>query len=80
MGSFVARVFFLDKAVDDRLARIAQYLGLGVSAIWILLLAAHFVAYRKISLLLLGLVTLALWVILWRIAFLMMASYYRWKL
>jgi hypothetical protein len=31
-------------------------------------------------LLFLGLVTLALWIILWRIGFLMMASYYRWKL
>jgi hypothetical protein len=80
MGSFVTRAFFLDKAIDHRAARIAQYLGLGFSVIWVLLLAVHFVSYRKLSLLLLGLVTLALWIILWRIGFLMMASYYRWKL
>jgi len=77
---FVVSVFFLDKAPDETRARYSQYLGLGSSLIWILLLAVHFIAYRKLSLLFLGLVTLALWIILWRIGFLMMASYYRWKL
>jgi hypothetical protein len=76
----VARLFFLDKPLDHPLARYARYLGLGLSIAWILTLAVHFVAYRKISLLLLGLLTLLGWVLLWRIAFLMLASYYRWKL
>ncbi|HEV8375740.1 MAG TPA: hypothetical protein VGR38_05835 [Candidatus Polarisedimenticolia bacterium] len=78
--SFVARTFFLDKAIDHRSARFAQTAGLSLSLLWILLLVGHFIAYRKVSLLLLGLVTLALGIILWRIAFLMLASYHRWKL
>ncbi|MCI0568124.1 MAG: hypothetical protein L0Z52_08040 [Acidobacteria bacterium] len=77
---FVAWAFFLDKSIDHPPARYAQYFGLGLSIVWILMLVVHFVAYRKFSLFLLGLVTLVAWVLLWRIAFLMVASYCRWKL
>jgi hypothetical protein len=76
----VAWAFFLDKPIDRPAARYAQYLGLGLSVIWIIMLVIHFVAYRKVSLLFLGLVTLMAWVLLWRIAFLMIAGYCRWKL
>ena len=77
---FVSSTFFLDRRLDQPRARYAQVLGLGLSIVWVLMLAGHFIAYRKVSLLLLGLVTLAGWVVLWRIAFLMLASYHRWKL
>ena len=77
---FVSRAFFLDRPIDHPPARYAQVVGLGLSVVWIIMLVVHFVAYRKVSLLLLGLVTLAAWVVLWRIAFLMVASYCRWKL
>ena len=76
----MTRVFFLDRPLDHPPARYAQYFGLGLSAVWIVMLVVHFVAYRKVSLLLLGLVTLVAWVLLWRIGFLMVASYCRWKL
>jgi hypothetical protein len=76
----VTRAFFLDRPLDHPPARYAQYLGLGLSGVWIIMLVVHFVTYRKVSLLLLGLVTLVAWVLLWRIAFLMLASYFRWKL
>jgi len=56
MRDFVAWTFFLEKFQGDPPARTAQYVGLGLSALWVIMLVVHFVAYRKISLLLLGLV------------------------
>jgi len=77
---FVAWAFFLDRPIDHPTARTAKYVGLGLSGVWILMLVVHLVAYRNFPLFLLGLVTLGAWVLLWRVAFLMLAGYYRWKL
>ena len=76
----VSKTFFLDSSIDDRTARIAKVIGVGLTLLWLVLLIVHFVAYRKFGLLVLGMVTMVGWILLWRVAFLMMASYFRWKL
>ena len=80
LRELVARVFFLDSNIDDRTARIAKFIGVGLTLLWLVLLVVNFFAYRKFGLLVLGLITMVGWILLWRVAFLMMASYFRWKL
>ena len=80
LRELLATIFFLDKPITRRPARIAQLTGVGISAAWLLMLVVHFVFYRNFGTLLLGLVTLAGLIILWRVIFLMLASAYRWKI
>ena len=77
---FLSSAFFLDKPIDDPKARTAKAVGMGLSILWLVMLVFHLIAYRKFSLFLLGLMTLAAWVLLWRIGFRMAGSYFRWKL
>ena len=80
MREIFDRIFFLDKPITHRPARIAQLAGLGIGAVWLLVLLVHFAMVRNFGTLLLGLVTLAGLVVLWRVIFLMLASAYRWKI
>ena len=75
-----ATIFFLDKPITHRPARIAQLTGVGIGAAWLLMLIVHFIAYRNFGTLVLGLVTLVGLIVLWRVIFLMLASAYRWKI
>ena len=75
---FLARLFFLDKPVDTLGAQLTRYLGLGLTGLWFVLVVVRYITTQEVFVLFLGLVTILAWIMLWRIAFLIAASLFRW--
>jgi hypothetical protein len=75
---FLAKVFFLDKPVDTLGAQITRYFGAGLTGLWFVLVLVRYIATQEVFVLFLGLVTVLAWIMLWRIAFLIAASLFRW--
>ena len=74
----IGRVYYFDKPFDGPGVRLTQFLGMGLTGVWIVWVIARYIMNQEAFILLLGFVTIFAWILLWRIVFQIAANLFRW--